>query len=62
MLKSYGGWVVVVAYRILVSAQGPLVFGLELKGFGPGLDNLCRSNLLKHLESKHKGVRFLCDQ
>ena len=25
MLKSY--WVVVVAYRILVSAQGPLVLG-----------------------------------
>ena len=36
-----GGWwvVVVVAYRILVSAQGPLVFGFGLKGLGPGLDN-----------------------
>ena len=36
MLKScgVGGWVVVVAYSILVSAHGPLVLGL-----GPGLDN-----------------------
>ena len=37
MLKScgVGGWVVVVvAYRILVSAQRPLVFGLGLKGLG----------------------------
>ena len=46
MLKSYrvgGGVVVVVAYEILVSAQGPLVFwflGLGLKGLGPGLDNI----------------------
>ena len=34
MLKSYGvvgGW---VAYSILVSAQGPLVLGLGLKGLG----------------------------
>ena len=50
MLKSYwvvgGGWCV-VAYRILVSAQGSLVFvflglglrGLGLRGLGPGLDN-----------------------
>ena len=28
-----------VAYSILVSAQGPLVLGLGLKGLGPGLDN-----------------------
>ena len=28
------GWWVVVGYRILVSAQGPLVFGLGLKGLG----------------------------
>ena len=32
MVKSY--WVVVVAYRILVSAQGLLVLGLGLKGLG----------------------------
>ena len=43
MLKSYSGWWW-VAYSILVSAQGPLVLVLELKGFrikglGPGLDN-----------------------
>ena len=53
MLKSYrvvgwGGVVVVVAYEILVSAQGPLVlgfgfwvlgfWGLGAKGLGPGLD------------------------
>ena len=39
MLKSYGvggGW------SNLVSAQGPLVLGLGLKGLGPGLDKkLC---------------------
>ena len=35
MLKRCGWWwVVVVAYSILVSAQGPLVLGLGLKGFG----------------------------
>ena len=38
---GWGGW---VAYEILVSAQGPLVLslglkGLELLGLGPGLDN-----------------------
>ena len=40
MLISFGvgGWVV-GAYSILVSAQGPLVLGLGLKGLGPGLDN-----------------------
>ena len=42
MLKSYGvgggWWVVVVAWSNLVSAQGPLVLGLGLKGLGPGLD------------------------
>ena len=35
--------VVVVAYEIFVSAQGPLVLGflgLGLRGLGPGLDNL----------------------
>ena len=36
MLKSYGWWwwvvVVVVAYRILVSALGPLVLGLWVFG------------------------------
>ena len=30
MLKSYGGW---VSYSILVSAQGPLVFGFLVFGF-----------------------------
>ena len=36
MLKSYrvGWWGGVVAHEILVSAQGPLVLGLGLKGFG----------------------------
>ena len=39
MLKSYGvGRGGVVAYEILVSAQGPLVFGFWVWGFGPGLD------------------------
>ena len=36
------GWGWVVAHKILVSAQGPLVFGflgLGLRGLGPGLDN-----------------------
>ena len=43
MLKSLqvvGGW---VAYRILVSAQGPLVLGfwvLGFRGFVPGLNNV----------------------
>ena len=53
MLKSYvwGGGVVVVvvvAHEILVSAQGPLVFGflgLGLWGLGPGLDNIPRNRL-----------------
>ena len=35
-----GGGVVVVAYSILVSAQGPLVSGFGLKGLGPGLDKM----------------------
>ena len=45
MLKSCGVGglvVVVVAFSILVSAQGPLVFGFlgfGAKGLGPGLDN-----------------------
>ena len=39
MLKSYGVGCV-VAYEILVSAQGPLVLGFGAKGLGPGLDNL----------------------
>ena len=35
MLKSYGwGGGLVVAWSNLVSAQGPLVFGLGLKGLG----------------------------
>ena len=37
MLKSYGwggGGVVVVAHKILVSAQGPLVLGLRVWGQG----------------------------
>ena len=34
-----GWWWVVVAWSNLVSAQGPLVLGLGLKGLGPGLDN-----------------------
>ena len=47
MLKSCGWWWWwVVAYRILVSAQGPLVLGFGFLGFwvfgflglGPGLD------------------------
>ena len=29
-----------VAWSNLVSAQGPLVLGLGLKGLGPGLDNM----------------------
>ena len=33
-LKVVGWWVVVVAYSILVSAQGPLVLVLGLKGLG----------------------------
>ena len=50
MLKSYGvvggGWWVVVAYRILVSAQGPLVLGFWLRGLGPGLDNKSKVGVL----------------
>ena len=30
----------VVAYEILVSAQGPLVLGFGANGLGPGLDNI----------------------
>ena len=40
-LKVGGGWV--VAYSILVSAQGPLVLVLVLRGLGSGLDNLGRN-------------------
>ena len=39
------GWGGVVAHEILMSAQGPLVFGLFVfwaKGLGPGLDNTIR--------------------
>ena len=40
-LKVIGGGVVGgVAHEILVSAQGPLVFGVGAKGLGPGLDNI----------------------
>ena len=39
-LKVIGwGGGVVVAYDILVSAQGPLVLGFGFGGLGPGLDN-----------------------
>ena len=64
MLKSYGvvgfGRVVlggVVAHEILVSAQGPLVFGflgLGLWGFGPGLDNLKKYLLLYKPRAKSR--------
>ena len=40
MLKSYGWWVVVVAYSILVG----------LKGLGPGLDN-CQARSLRELRN-----------
>ena len=45
--------VVVVAYSILVSAQGPLVLGLGFldfgaKGLGPGLDNTGRKVKLQY--------------
>ena len=45
-LKVMGWVVVVVAWSNLVSAQGPLVLGLGLKGLGPGLDNLPSRPLL----------------
>ena len=60
MLKSYGvgGWVVVVvvAWSNLVSAQGPLVLGLGLKGFGlmvwgQGLTIFVNLNRAEHLVS-----------
>ena len=38
-----GGWWVVVAWSNLVSAQGPLLLGLGLKGLGPRLDNTALS-------------------
>ena len=31
-----------MAYRILVSAQGPLVLGFGFRGLGPGLDNISK--------------------
>ena len=34
---NFGG---VVAHKILVSAQGPLVLGFGANGLGPGLDNI----------------------
>ena len=34
-----GARVYVAAHKILVSAQGPFVLGLGLKGLGPGFDN-----------------------
>ena len=37
-LKVGGWWWWWVAYSILVSAKGPLVLGLELRGLGPELD------------------------
>ena len=36
---GWGGGMGWVAHEILVSAQGPLVLGLGLRGLGPGLDN-----------------------
>ena len=33
--EAWGG----VVHKILVSAQGPLVLVLRLRGLGPGLDN-----------------------
>ena len=38
-LKVMGWGSGVVAYEILVSAQGPLVLGFGAKGLGTGLDN-----------------------
>jgi len=46
---GWGGGGGVVAYEILVSAQGPLVFGFlgfGAKGLGPGLDNIDNNNNL----------------
>ena len=61
-LKVMGGWsqslcggarVYVVAYSILVSAQGPLVLGLGLKGLGPGLDKI----QIQDLKCMHLALR-----
>ena len=41
--KVRGWWWVVVAWSNLVSAQGPLVLVLGLKGLGPGLDNYVKN-------------------
>ena len=58
----------VVAYEILVSAQGPLVLGflgLGLRGLGPGLDNkniipICTYNVawISHLIANNLFVQF----
>ena len=39
-----GGW---LAWSNLVSAQGPLVLDLGLKGLGPGLDNSAKNEGVK---------------
>ena len=48
MLKSYRvvvvGW---VAHEILVSAQGPLVLGFWVWGFGAALDNIAHQDMSK---------------
>ena len=55
-LKVRGWWwvvVVVVAWSNLVSAQGPLILGLGLKGLGPGLDNRNANDQLNVFNSRH---------
>ena len=49
-----GGWW--VAWSNLVSAQGPLVLGLGLKGLGPGLDNI--ANILQYILCIMKRILF----
>ena len=60
MFKSQG-WVVVVAYSILVSAQGPLVLGFGAKGLGPGLDNKYKNvgamQFIQHSVQKQKTMK-----
>ena len=51
-VRGGGGW---VAYSILVSAQGPLVLGLGLKGLGPGLDNSGKFQVKFKVEAKVEG-------
>ena len=52
MLKSRGWWWWVVAYRILVSAQGPLILGFLIWGLGVwglGLTIMAEVSLTKSL-------------